>query len=412
MFSKSIKTTEEFKEFPIRQDIDDIVTYTTELIEHALKLWASDIHIEPSKNFVWIRFRSCGDFVFIDKLSSETYIKLLSRIKIMAGVRIDEKQKPQDWKINYISERNDNEPIDIRVSALPIINWEKIVMRVLRQNIALLSLDKMEFFDINLERIKASLGCKYWMILVAWPTWSWKSTTLFSMLRHFNPLEYNITTLEDPIEYDIPYINQTQVKPQIGFDFASWLKSIVRQDPDIIMVWEIRDKETATLAIEAALTWHLVFSTIHTNSAAGTIQRLINMDVEPFLVASSLRLIISQRLVKRICQKCKVEQEISPEKRKKVIQYLWPILEENPENIIFYKWAWCEDCMNTWYAWRIWVHEAIIIDDKFDALILNKASVNEIEKKAKEFWMVTLIQDWLIKAATGKTTIDEALKLN
>ncbi|MDD2516485.1 MAG: GspE/PulE family protein, partial [Candidatus Gracilibacteria bacterium] len=389
-----------------------IVTYTTELIEHALKLWASDIHIEPSKNFVGIRFRSCGDFVLIDKLSSETYIKLLSRIKIMAGVRIDEKQKPQDGKINYISERNDNEPIDIRVSALPIINGEKIVMRVLRQNIALLSLDKMEFFDINLERIKASLGCKYGMILVAGPTGSGKSTTLFSMLRHFNPLEYNITTLEDPIEYDIPYINQTQVKPQIGFDFASGLKSIVRQDPDIIMVGEIRDKETATLAIEAALTGHLVFSTIHTNSAAGTIQRLINMDVEPFLVASSLRLIISQRLVKRICQKCKVEQEISPEKRKKVIQYLGPILEENPENIIFYKGAGCEDCMNTGYAGRIGVHEAIIIDDKFDALILNKASVNEIEKKAKEFGMVTLIQDGLIKAATGKTTIDEALKLN
>ena len=303
MFENRTKKQNEFLDFPIKNDVWDIIEYTSSLFENAIKLKASDIHIEPTRDFVILRFRESWDFVYVDKISHGEYSKLLSRIKIASNLRIDEKQRPQDWKMAFKSE-NVTEMVDIRVSIMPVIDWEKVVMRILIQDFSLLNLEKLNFIDLNLKKIKESLKSKYWMILVAWPTWSWKSTTLFSMLKYYDPLDYNITTLEDPVEYNIPYINQTQVKKDVWFDFAQWLRSLVRQDPDIIMVWEIRDKETSMLSIEAALTWHLVLSTIHTNSAAWTIQRLINMWIEPFLISSSLKLIVSQRLVKKNCEKC------------------------------------------------------------------------------------------------------------
>lgn len=253
MFRK-IKDSSTFFSMPLRNNLGDVVDYTNKLFDFALETNSSDIHIEPTKNFITLRFRQSGDFLFVDKISHEEYNKLLSRIKILANMRIDEKYKPQDGKIAFTSEKINNELVDIRVSIIPIVDGEKIVMRILRQNTNMLSLEKLDFLDVNLEKIKKSLASKYGMILVAGPTGSGKSTTLFSMLNSFDPLAYNITTLEDPVEYNIPHINQTQVKPQIGFDFASGLRAIVRQDPDIIMVGEIRDKETAMLAIEAALT--------------------------------------------------------------------------------------------------------------------------------------------------------------
>lgn len=285
-------------------------------------------------------------------------------------------------------------------------------MRILRQDVSLLSLDKLDFLDINLDRIKKSLGSKYGMILVAGPTGSGKSTTLFSMLRSFNPLEHNITTLEDPVEYNIPFINQTQVKPQIGFDFASGLRSLVRQDPDIIMVGEIRDKETAMLAIEAALTGHLVLSTIHTNSAAGTIQRLINMDIEPFLIASALKMVISQRLVKRLCPACMKAQRLEDSAMiEKVKGYIGNVVEDNVEDIDFYTSTGCEQCDMSGHAGRMGIHEVLVMDEKLDHLILEKSTANDIEQKARELGMITIMQDGLIKAATGKTNIEEVMKL-
>jgi len=277
MSFEKILNREELQKYPIKQDIGDVVYYVNELIEEAIEMQVSDIHIEPDRDCVLIRFRESGEFIFLDKISHEEHAKVLSRIKLMANVRLDEKQRPQDGKIAYDSERHGHMPVDIRVSAMPVVDGEKLVMRILRQDLSMLQLDKLDFLDVNLDKIKEALKGKFGMVLVAGPTGSGKSTTLFSMLRNFDPLKMNITTLEDPVEYNIKYINQTNVKPHIGFDFANGLRSIVRQDPDIIMVGEIRDRETASLAIEAALTGHLVFSTIHTNSAAGTIQRLVNM---------------------------------------------------------------------------------------------------------------------------------------
>ncbi|EKD66450.1 MAG: hypothetical protein ACD_49C00041G0002 [uncultured bacterium (gcode 4)] len=410
MFEYKTKKQKEFDNVNINGDVGDITEYTTALFNLAIELKASDIHIEPTRDYVLIRLRESGDFIYVDKIAHDEYAKLLSRLKIMSSLRIDEKQKPQDWKIAL------NLPqdmfVDIRVSTIPVVNWEKVVMRVLVQDFSLIDMEKLNFLDVNLAKIKESLKSKYGMILIAGPTGSGKSTTLFGMLKSFNPLDFNITTLEDPVEYNMPYVNQTQIKKDIGFGFAEGLRSLVRQDPDIIMVWEIRDKETAMLAIEAALTGHLVLSTIHTNSAAGTIQRLINMWIEPFLISSALKLVVSQRLVKRLCEKCKADYKIKDEVIiKKVWSYLNNVLDEKVEDITFNKWAWCSVCGNTWYKWRIWIQEVLVMDDSLDALILNKASVHDIEEKAKELGMLTIMQDGFIKAATKQTTVDEILKL-
>ena len=352
------------------EDVGDIVAYTNSVFDFSLEQKASDIHIEPNQDSVIIRFRSSGDFIFVDKISIEEYAKLLSRIKILANLRIDEKQRPQDGKIAYRSDKW-SESIDIRVSILPLVEGEKVVMRILRQDTSLLSLDKLNFLDVNLEKIKTSLASRYGIILVAGPTGSGKSTTLFSMLKSFDPLEFNISTLEDPVEYNIPFINQSQVKPQIGFDFAAGLRSLVRQDPDIIMVGEIRDKETAMLAIEAALTGHLVLSTIHTNSAAGTIQRLINMGVEPFLIASALKMVISQRLVKKLCDKCHTTFRITDEATTATIgTALAGVIDDPVGEIEFYKPVGCPVCEHTGYRGRMGVHEVLTMHESLNPLIL------------------------------------------
>jgi type IV pilus assembly protein PilB len=215
MFSRPIKNPEDFKNAPVAMDIGDIIVYTNRLFDLALELKASDIHIEPNKEFITIRYRESGDFMFIGKIAFDSFAMLLSRIKILANLRIDEKQKPQDGKIGYNSEKYDNEFVDIRVSIVPVVDGEKIVMRILRQDTSLLSIDKLSFSDDNRKKILDVLRGTFGIILVAGPTGSGKSTTLFSMLKHFNPLENNISTLEDPVEYDIPYINQSQVKPQV-----------------------------------------------------------------------------------------------------------------------------------------------------------------------------------------------------
>lgn len=398
-------------EIKIKKDIPDIVSYINDLFDNALLDNVSDIHIETTKDYLLIRFRKDWDFVVSDKISLENVSTIVTRLKVLAKVKIDENKKPQDWKIVYTSEKT-WETIDVRVSTLPTIYWEKVVMRILRQDNSLINLESIWLIDINLEKVRNVLKSKYWIILVAWPTWSWKSTTLFSILKDFNPLDYNISTLEDPVEYNIEYVNQSQIKPEIGYTFASGLRSLVRQDPDIIMVWEIRDKETALLSIEAALTWHLVLSTIHTNSASATIQRLINMWIEPFLITSALKMVISQRLVKRICNHCKKEHKIDDTMKLKIKKELWDVMEQDEiDELQFYKWTWCEKCKHSWYSWRLWVHEVLVLGDYLEKSILDMSSASEIHKIATKEWMITILQDAILKAAMWDTTIEEAFKL-
>lgn len=395
----------------LKNEIGDVVEYVNNLFKTAIDRNASDIHIEPHEAFMLVRFRMDWDFQIIDKINRDNISSVVTRLKVLSKIKIDENKKPQDGKITYFYEK-DKKNVDIRLSTLPTSYGEKVVMRILKQDASLTDITKLGLIDVNLERVTEALKSRYGIVLVAWPTGSWKSTTLFWILKHFNPLEYNIETLEDPIEYDIEYVNQSQVRPDIDYTFATGLRSLVRQDPDIIMVWEIRDKETAVLAVEAALTGHLVFSTIHTNSAAGTVQRLINMGVEPFLLASAMRMVISQRLAKRLCQNCKTPIEISPLVKKKIDSFLSPIMEaEELKNITFFEWKWCDFCNGTGYKWRIWIHEVLIVGDYFEEMILEKRSSNEMAEKAIEHGMITIVQDGLIKAALGETTIEEALKL-
>ncbi len=398
-------------EMPIKKNIGDTVNYVDDIFKRAISFWASDIHIEPTENFLMIRFRQDWDFFIIDKVDRDNISWIVTRLKVLAKIKIDENKKPQDGKIVYREEES-GKNIDIRLSTLPTKYWEKVVMRILKQDDNLTNIEALGLIDVNLEKVREALKSKYGIILVAWPTGSGKSTTLFWILKNFDPLEYNISTLEDPIEYDIEFVNQSQVQPAINYTFASGLRSLVRQDPDIIMVGEIRDKETATLAVEAALTGHLVLSTIHTNSATGTIQRMINMGVEPFLLASAMKMVISQRLWKRICQNCKAPIELTPQARKKVKDFLLPIMDEKEiDGLTFYEGKWCEACHGTWYKWRLGIHEVLIVEDYLEPMILERQSANEMAKEAIKHGMITIVQDGIIKAALWQTTLDEALKL-
>lgn len=395
----------------LKNEIGDVVEYVNNLFKTAIDRGASDIHIEPHEAFMLIRFRMDGDFQIVDKINKDNVSSVVTRLKVLSRIKIDENKKPQDWKITYFYEK-EKKNVDIRLSTLPTSYWEKVVMRILKQDASLTDITKLGLIDVNLERVREALKTKYGIVLIAGPTGSWKSTTLFWILKNFNPLEYNIETLEDPIEYDIEFVNQSQVKPEIDYTFATGLRSLVRQDPDIIMVWEIRDKETATLAVEAALTGHLVLSTIHTNSACGTVQRLINMGVEPFLLASAMKMVISQRLAKRLCQNCKAPIELTPALKKKIDGFLSPIMEaEELKNLTFYEGKWCDNCAGSGYRWRMWIHEVLIVGDYMEEMILEKRSANEMSEKAVEHGMITIVQDWLIKAALWETTIEEAMKL-
>ncbi len=403
--------TDEIDSIEIKKNLWDTISYIDSIFIGAIEGQASDIHIEPLKDSLLIRLRIDGDFFIFDKIHRDNISAIITRLKVLAKVKIDENKKPQDGKIVFYYEVEEMN-IDIRFSSFPTTYGEKIVMRILKPDDDLTSIDALGLIDVNLVKVREALKSKYGIILVSGPTGSWKSTTLFWVLKNYNPLEYNISTLEDPIEYDIEYVHQSQVRPQIGYTFSAWLKSLVRQDPDIIMVGEIRDEETATLAVEAALTGHLVVSTIHTNSAPGTVQRLINMWVEPFLLSSAMKMIISQRLGKRICSNCKTEYIPTPAESKMIAKHLLPIVEEEKvENITFYHWTGCDKCNGSWYKWRLWIHEVLIIEDYLEPMILAKASANEMAIEAIKHWMITIVQDWLIKATLGDTTVEEALKL-
>lgn len=395
----------------VKKDIWDLVEYVNNVFKAAIDMGASDIHVEPTDHFLLIRFRKDGDFLLQDKLHTDNISSIITRLKVLSKIKIDENKKPQDGKIVYYYEA-EKQNVDIRLSTLPTSAWEKVVMRILKQDDSLINIEALWLIDVNLERVREALKSKYGIMLVAGPTGSWKSTTLFGILKNFSPLELNISTLEDPIEYNIEYVNQSQVKPGIWYTFASGLRSLVRQDPDIIMVGEIRDKETATLAVEAALTGHLVLSTIHTNSAAGTVQRLINMGVEPFLLASAMKMVISQRLWKRLCTQCKQPKDVNPIELKRVKKILEPIMTiEDLDKLQFFEGEWCERCNGTGYKGRLGIHEVLICWEYLEPLILEKESASAMNDAAVEKWMVSIVQDALLKALLGETTIEEALKL-
>ena len=383
------------------------------VIGHAIDGRASDIHIEPVEGNYRVRFRVDGVLSASLILPVSVGKAVVSRIKILANLKIDEKRKPQDGRFR-VTERGTT--IDLRVSTLPVVEGEKVVLRVLDKSAGLASLEKMGLSGRNYEVLTRKIMEPYGIILMTGPTGSGKSTTLYGFLNILNKEERNIVTLEDPVEYFLDGINQSQVKPEIGYTFASGLRSILRQDPNVLMVGEIRDNETAELAIHAALTGHLVFSTLHTNDAIGAVPRLIDMGIEPFLLASSLQAVAAQRLVRRICEHCKERVSTPDRVFAKIRDFLADISPEEAaryhvtlgEALQFFAGKGCSECNDSGYKGRIALHEVLEMTDPLRAVIAErKGSEVEVQEIAKKQGMTSMKQDGILKALRGDTTIAE-----
>jgi len=399
-----IRTSKEFNNAPIAKIVNTILDF-------AMKSRASDIHIEPQELKSRVRYRIDG--ILQEKLSLPTSIheSLVSRIKILSEMKIDEKRVPQDGRFNY---KNTEEEIDLRVSTLPTVNGEKIVMRLLRKSGGMPSLGELGLDGAQLKRFEDGIARSYGIVLVTGPTGSGKTTTLYSVLSRLNTKAVNIVTLEDPVEYQVEGINQVQINTKAGLTFATGLKSFLRQDPNIILVGEIRDTETTQLAIQAALTGHLVFSTLHTNDAATAIPRLTDLGGEPFLIASVLSIAMAQRIVRRVCETCKEVYEPPIELQNTVREVLGPLLPKEYQTdrpIQLVRGKKCEDCNNSGYKGRIGIYEILKTSAAINDLILKERPSQEIVAQAQKEGMVLMKQDGFLKALRGETSLEEVMRV-
>ncbi len=381
-----------------------IIRLVNSLFAQAIRERASDIHIEPYEKEIVVRFRIDGVLYEIIKPAKRFHSSICSRVKIMAGLNIAEKRLPQDGRIRFKIAGKD---IDVRVSVIPTAHGERIVMRLLDKSAVLLDLEQLGIFDDKLRQVKELIRRSHGIILVTGPTGSGKTTTLYAALTDINSPDINILTAEDPIEYQIKGISQLQVNPKIGLTFAGALRSFLRQDPDVILVGEIRDLETAEIAIQASLTGHLVLSTLHTNDAATAVTRLVDMGVEPFLVASSLLAVMAQRLVRVICPDCRIPYMPTYEEMAKI--GLSP--DAVKKKGFIYKSQGCPKCMKTGYTGRIGIYELLNIDDEIRHMILKNTDSTQIKKLAVSKGMDTLRDDGAKKVLEGMTTIDEVLRV-
>ncbi|WP_373687906.1 GspE/PulE family protein [Clostridium estertheticum] len=389
-----------------KAQLDDIksapaVRLVDSIISDAIKLKASDIHIEPFESYIKIRYRIDGTLKEISKYNKDIFSAFITRIKILAELNIAEKRIPQDGRILTIV---DNKKVDLRVSTLPTINGEKVVIRVLDRENFLVGKEKLGMNEDDLEKVARILKNPYGIILVTGPTGSGKSTTLYTLLSELNDNSKNIITVEDPVEYVVDGINQVNVNQKAGLTFASGLRSILRQDPDVVMIGEIRDNETAEIATRASITGHIVLSTIHTNDAPSAIVRLIDMDIQPYLVASAIAGIISQRLVKKICPMCS-EVFIASDFEKEILNI------HSVEDLLIHKGKGCGHCNNTGYSGRIGVYEIMEVTRTHREYIMRNASVDEIRDISIEKGMKTLKTSCTDLVLKGMTTVEELVKI-
>lgn len=390
-----------------------VANIINQLLEYAIKTRASDIHIEPQEDRTRVRYRIDGILQEKILLPRGVHDALVSRIKILSVLKIDEKRLPQDGRFTYLYGPNE---IDLRVSTVPTVFGEKVVMRLLPKSSGAPTLLELGLRGVSLKSLENQLLRTHGIILICGPTGSGKTTTLYSILSKISTTKVNVVTVEDPVEYQIPGVNQIQVNPQVGLTFASALRSFLRQDPNIIMVGEVRDTETAELAIQAALTGHQVFSTLHTNTAAGAPPRLLDMGVEPFLLTSSLNAIVAQRVIRKICPKCRVEFNAPVEvveNIKSVLGKLLPTSTNQQGQIVvrLYKGQGCNFCAHTGYLGRMGIFEVLVISDTIAKLILEHASSSSIEKSAISEGMITMKQDGYLKVLEGITTMEEVLRV-
>lgn len=377
------------------------VRLVNQILTTGVQLRASDIHIDPQNSKILIRYRVDGILRTERVLSKNIFNLLIARIKIMANLNVTETRLPQDGRIkldiNHI-------PIDLRISFLPTVYGEKVVIRILDLSSVLINLSQLGFNKVNLQKFISLIERPSGMVLITGPTGAGKTSTLYAALNHLNTEKVNIVTVEDPVEYQIAGINQVQVNHSIGLTFSNGLRSILRQDPNIVMVGEIRDKETAEIAVRASLTGHLMFSTLHTNNALSTIPRLMDMDIEPYLVVASLSGVVAQRLVRKICQECRAAYE--PSEMEKKLYHNRGIQVEN-----LYKGMGCPACQNSGYRGRMAIHEVLSIDENIKSMMTNNQSISEIKKYVMKTGMLFLIDDGLLKAKSGMTTVEEVLRV-
>jgi type IV pilus assembly protein PilB len=393
-----------------RNEDAPVIRIVADSIKEAVQAGASDVHIEPMETYVRVRFRILGDLHEAAQLPIELAAPVISRVKILSNMKIDENRMPQDGR--FRSKILDRE-IDFRVSTFPTPLGEKVAIRILDPQTGLKSFEKLGFAGSSFERVKHGLQRPYGMVLVTGPTGSGKSTTLYALLQQLNNEDVNIVSLEDPVEYFVAGVNQSQVHPEIGYDFANGLREILRQDPDIIMVGEIRDAETAGLAVNAALTGHIVLSTLHTNNAAGVIPRLIDMKVEPFLLPSALSLMIAQRLVSEICQNCKEAVEAPPQIQEMITRALVGVpREEAPFDAPYKIWhsRGCEVCHGRGITGRRALHEVLEMTPAFERIINEGPTAQKIIAEAKRQGMLTMRQDGVAKALNGLILMEEVLR--
>jgi type IV pilus assembly protein PilB len=402
-----VQTDEEIDVNELQRETQEapVVTLVNAILADAARRGASDIHFEPYEKVFRVRFRTDGVLHEIMTPPQRLKNAMISRIKVMANLDIAERRLTQDGRIKLKGAHG--QELDLRVSVLPTLFGEKIVMRLLDKSNLQLDMSKLGFDGRNLEDFKEAIYRPYGMILITGPTGSGKSTTLYSALSELNKADVNISTAEDPVEYSIMGINQVQVRDDIGLNFASCLRSFLRQDPDIIMVGEIRDLETAQIAVKAALTGHLVLSTLHTNDAPSTVDRLINMGVEPFLLTSSINLIVAQRLVRRICNQCKAPVEVSPE----ALINIGVDPAEVAAGFATFQGKGCDNCNNTGYRGRVAIYEVMVIHEALKEQILRGISAGDLKREAVKLGMSTLRGSALRKVQEGLTTIEETVRV-
>lgn len=397
------KKEEDSADLTSTEDDAPVVKLVNMIVAEAIKTRASDIHLEPEEKELRLRYRIDGVLKELPAPPKRLQNALISRIKIMSELDISEKRKPQDGRFKI---RHSGRSVDFRVSSLPTVHGEKIVMRLLDKSNLNLDMTSLGFEKESLAKFERAIRRPFGMILVTGPTGSGKSTTLYSALSTINDPEKNIITVEDPVEYQVKGINQVQARPDIGFTFAEGLRSILRQDPDIVMIGEIRDFETAEIAIKAALTGHLVLSTLHTNDAPSTATRLIDMGVEPFLVTASVILVIAQRLVRRICQTCKQPYKPSAE----LLEQLG-IRPKPGHDLVFYEGAGCPSCSETGYRGRMALYEVMEMDDQLGHCIMQGMHSKDLKKEARKRGMLSLRDSGIRKVLAGLTTVKEVLSV-
>ncbi len=387
---------------------EKIAEIVRNILDFAVRARASDIHIEPQEKTTRVRYRIDG--ILQEKLTvpKPLHDALVSRIKILSGLKIDEKRVPQDGRFNFTEASED---VDLRVSTLPTAWGEKVVMRLLKKTGGVPDLPELGLRGLALKNLEEAILRPHGIIIICGPTGSGKTTTLYSIISRINTPKVNIVTLEDPIEYKIPGVNQVQVNPAAGLTFASGLRAFLRQDPNIILVGEIRDRETADLAIQASLTGHLVFSTLHTNDASGALPRLLDMGAEPYLLASSMTAVLAQRVVRKIHEDCKEEYEADEKVIKEIKEVLGSLWPSNKKDNILYRGKGCAGCGDSGYYGRIGIFEVMPVTEKISRMILERSPAAEIEKQARSEGMVTMKQDGYLKVIEGISTVEEVLRV-